>query len=221
MLELFCNLQTKTVSKSAGSIAEFVLPPFYLGETRKVRIHTFIPSSDPLAPTEIQSVETDVALQAESNTGAIIINSLSQVSGQSYREGVLVIPSNAVLAGSGTAFLTLSIRVTTGTDVVTFEKPATLQSQVVDFGVPILPAGNILPAVQSVQVFQSLTGQSASLETISTVGIVNTAYMVNESGAIHIWNLVAGSAATNLTNGILRPLDYNGSTNAKNFIRAD
>ena len=219
MLELFCNLQTKTISKSAHSIAEFVLPPFYLGETRKIRIHTFIPSYDPIDPVEIQSVETDVALQStDTGSNAIIINSLSPVAGQLYREGVLAIPSASDLANP---FITLAIRVTTGTDVVTFERQATLIQQTVDFGLPITPAGGLIPATSSITVFQSLTGASSSLETVTTVGALNVAYMVNEGGSIHVWNLVAGNAATNTTNGVLRPLDFNASTNAKIFVRAD
>lgn len=64
-----------------------------------------------------------------------------------------------------------------------------------------------------------LTGGTATdLDSLPTVGRVNVLVILNRT-ELEFWVLTAGTAATNAANGIVRPIDYDGTTNQKNWIR--
>lgn len=67
----------------------------------------------------------------------------------------------------------------------------------------------------------SLTGGGAtSLDGIVTAGVaVRELAMIYVASQLQYWLLLAGTAATDEAEGIVRPLDYNASTNAKNWIQ--
>lgn len=128
MLELFFNTQTKALTSGLNQVGEFILPPFYAGETRLVRLHVVSPSGDPLSPSEIQASSALVSL----NNGIIntAINAyLSPVNGQLYLQGALVIPATTgLLGGSGSANINFSGQIIASGDTIFFQKSVTINS---------------------------------------------------------------------------------------------
>lgn len=66
-----------------------------------------------------------------------------------------------------------------------------------------------------------LTGSTAAdLDSITTTTLDTLSLAVFAiSGEFQVWELQAGTAAENAANGIVRPDDYNASTNAKIWVR--
>ena len=67
-----------------------------------------------------------------------------------------------------------------------------------------------------------LTGGVAAtdLDAVPTVSLpVGTLIRVVVSGVESAWRVEAGTAVTNTATGVIRPTDYNASTNAKNLVR--
>lgn len=63
-------------------------------------------------------------------------------------------------------------------------------------------------------------GGSLNLDGAVTAGIpINTLYQVVVDGSLSEWRLVAGTAVTDVDAGVIRPTDYDASTNAKNLVR--
>lgn len=63
-----------------------------------------------------------------------------------------------------------------------------------------------------------LTGGGTNLDGIETVGLVGLRAMVMTGGNVSFYQLQAGTAAES-SPGTIRPDDYNGSTNQKNWIK--
>lgn len=64
-------------------------------------------------------------------------------------------------------------------------------------------------------------GGSTNLDGEATVNLtVNTCFRwVVVSTSLSIWQLITGTGLTNVAGGVIRPTDYNASTNTKTWIR--
>jgi hypothetical protein len=129
MLELYHNLNSGYFVKSPTNATEFVLPPFYAGESITIRYHTLQPTGNPASPfTEVQA--SAIAVSLCGTAPSVAVNAiLSQVGGQLYLQGAFTIPSNTALIPAGAIYADLFFGavVTVSGDRIYIEQNATLK----------------------------------------------------------------------------------------------
>jgi len=63
-------------------------------------------------------------------------------------------------------------------------------------------------------------GTASALDAVETANLpLGTVLRIITANGESAWRVEAGTAATDVASGIIRPLDYDAGTNAKNFIR--
>lgn len=147
MMELWTNLNSNAFIKSTDNATEFIIPPFYLGESRLIEIHTLQPTFNPADPfTEIQADRIDLGILGTDGLHPIYVLNCPLVAGQIYRSALLVIPDNSGLipATATSEDIFFSIKITVAGNPTIFEKPVTIIRPTASFvpvGTQVIGAG--------------------------------------------------------------------------------
>ncbi|MEY2500580.1 MAG: hypothetical protein QOI07_914 [Verrucomicrobiota bacterium] len=112
---------------------------------------------------------------------------------------------------------------------VTVTKPADGAYQVIwnvagtQGSIPATLLRSATPRIYQLPAVTGYTGGGATnLDGITTrTSAINSLFVVVVNGVMSVWRLEAGTAATDTDAGIIRPADYDATTNAVNLIRVE
>lgn len=222
-LNITASIKQRRPIASANVTEVTEIAPFSFGDSLLGIVSVVDETFDPNGPTTPVPLDSSrgIALTDGNGTvysGAVIlgVQNTNQIAFSIYVIGSALLTA---LEASPNGFINafLEVRGTSaGQDMLILREQVSITLSATGEGTPIVAS---VPGLIVNPLIDRLRGAPTAIESIVTVGLPTLCFLIVNIGGMQMWQLVTGAADGTDPSGQVAPLDYNGTSNNRHWLK--